>query len=338
MEASFLQAASRLADEVLFPSALITDRSDRVPRSHFDRLAEAGLYGLLGPAEAGGLNADQAAALSVIEVLAGGCLTTTFVWLHHHAAFRAIAASSTPGLRDHWLEPMCLGQSRAGVALGGILPGGAGVSAGPVEGGWRFDGSVPWVTGWGLVDVIHIAARSADGDIVWALIDPVETSTLSCQRRQLAAIHASVTVSVEFHDHFVPAERVTAIQSYAEWSSPGSHGSHYQAALAASLALGLVGRCCRLLGPGPLDQELLSARSALDRAARSHRDALPAARAAASHLAVRAAAALVVAGGSRSILLDEHPQRLAREATFLLVFGSRPPIPAELTRLFVSPK
>ena len=41
---------------------------------------------------------------------------------------------------------------------------------------------------------------------------------------------------------------------------------------------------------------------------------------------MRMAVALVVAGGARSILAQAHAQRLAREALFLLVFGSRPPI------------
>jgi hypothetical protein len=36
---------------------------------------------------------------------------------------------------------------------------------------------------------------------------------------------------------------------------------------------------------------------------------------------MRAASTLVVAGGGRSMLLDHHAQRLAREAMFLLVFG-----------------
>ena len=58
------------------------------------------------------------------------------------------------------------------------------------------------------------------------------------------------------------------------------------------------------------------------------------ARAAASELAVRAAAALAVRDGSRSITADQHPQRLAREAVFLLVFGLRPAIKSELLRRF----
>ena len=48
---------------------------------------------------------------------------------------------------------------------------------------------------------------------------------------------------------------------------------------------------------------------------------------------MRAATRLTVASGSRSILIGQHPQRLAREALFLLVFGSRPPIREELLRM-----
>ena len=47
-------------------------------------------------------------------------------------------------------------------------------------------------------------------------------------------------------------------------------------------------------------------------------------------LAVRATAALAVRDGSRSITVDQHAQRLAREAVFLLVFGSRPGIKSAL--------
>ena len=57
---------------------------------------------------------------------------------------------------------------------------------------------------------------------------------------------------------------------------------------------------------------------------------MPTARAAASELALRAAATLVAAAGARSIIAGEHPQRLLREAAFLLVFGSRPGIRTEL--------
>jgi hypothetical protein len=53
-------------------------------------------------------------------------------------------------------------------------------------------------------------------------------------------------------------------------------------------------------------------------------------RSAESELALRAAAALAVRDGASAITVDAHPQRLAREALFLLVFGSRPAIKSEL--------
>jgi hypothetical protein len=42
--------------------------------------------------------------------------------------------------------------------------------------------------------------------------------------------------------------------------------------------------------------------------------------------------ALAVTDGSNSITTGQHPQRLAREARFLLVFGSRPAIKSALLR------
>jgi hypothetical protein len=54
------------------------------------------------------------------------------------------------------------------------------------------------------------------------------------------------------------------------------------------------------------------------------------ARAAASELALRAAAALAVRDGGNAVTVDQHAQRLARQAVFLLGFGSRPGIKTAL--------
>jgi len=323
-----LDSARAIADELLFPTALGTDGADLLPRGHLDRLAADGMYGLFGPAGAGGLAADAATGLAVIEILAGGCLTTTFVWIQHHSALFAVSGSATPGLREAWLADLCRGKCRAGVAVAGIRPRAAGVTARAVPGGWQLDGEVPWVTGWGLIDVMLTAARDASGAIAWTLVDAVESPTLRVERLRLVAVQASATVVVHFHDHFVPAERTTSVEPFAEWADRDARGLRTN----GSLALGVAGRCCRLLGPSHLDQELIACRDRLDQAPFADPDALPTARADAALLAARAAATLVVATGSPSVLLDQHPQRLVREATFLLVFASRAAIRASLLR------
>lgn len=91
--------------------------------------------------------------------------------------------------------------------------------------------------------------------------------------------------------------------------------------LHAALALGVASRCCRLLGPTPLDDELAACRAELDRLDPA---TIFRSRAAAGELALRAAAALAVTEGSRSLLAADHAQRLAREALFALVYALWP--------------
>ncbi|MDQ1425724.1 MAG: hypothetical protein QOD72_3222, partial [Acidimicrobiaceae bacterium] len=81
--------ARRIADEVLFPASLAVDTSELLPVTLLDALADAGLYGLAVPAALGGLGLDPSTATDVVELLASGCLTTTFVFMQHHSAARA---------------------------------------------------------------------------------------------------------------------------------------------------------------------------------------------------------------------------------------------------------
>jgi alkylation response protein AidB-like acyl-CoA dehydrogenase len=314
--------ARELAEEVLFPAALAVDRSDAVPVGHFDRLADAGLYALAGPAEAGGLSGDPQAIAPVVEVLASGCLATAFVWAQHHSLVRLLATEAGPELRERWLGPACRGEVRGGLALAGVLPGPPKLRADPAADGWRLDGTSPWVTGWGRVDVLRVGARTADGRIASLVVDAVDQPGLTVIRQRLVAVDASATVTLGFDGVMVPAERLAAIGPQDE-AGYGINNLRLQ----GSLALGVAGRCCTLLGPSPFDDELAACRQALDDA---EGDAMPVARAGASELALRASAALVVSRGARSILVEEHAQRLAREALFTLVFGSRTGIRASL--------
>jgi alkylation response protein AidB-like acyl-CoA dehydrogenase len=323
--AQVLARAEVLAAEVLGPAAMAVEASQRIPAGHLDRLAAEGFYGLAGPREAGGLDLPLPVAGQVVETLAGACLSTTFVWLQQHSAVRAVAGSGNTGLRASLLGPLCRGERRAGLALGGTLPGPPRLRARAVPGGYRLDGSSPWVTGWGLTDALYVAARDERDTIIWSVLD-VPAPTLSAEPLQLVAVMASRTVEVRFDQHFVPADRVAGTLPLADWQRRDRAGLRMN----GSLALGLAARCCQLIGPGPLDDELSACRASLDAAGP---DGLPAARAAACELAMRAAAALVVARGATAILASQDAQRLAREALFLLVFGSRPTIKQALAGL-----
>jgi len=333
-----MDAARRVSEHVLYPSALAVDAADLVPASHLEAVAEAGLYGVAGPRDYGGADLDLVTFSRVVEILAGGCLTTTFVWIQHHGVVRALAACPNSQLRTDWLRHLIRGECRAGIALGGARPGPPLLRASRVAGGYLLDGIAPWVTGWGLIDVVYTLARTAEGQLLAALLPARAGDQLAVSSMRLVAVNASGTVELAFGGYFVPDELVCSVFGQDEWLAQEPRRLRPN----GSLALGLAGRCCLLIGPSPLDAEVDGLRDRLDGAVADgavpagHGDGdMPAARAAAAELAYRAAGTLVTAAGSTSILAGQHPQRLAREAQFLLVFGSRPAIKENLLRLLL---
>ena len=83
-------AAQRVADETLFPNAQDVDRSDRIPERNLAALADAGLFGLAGPAAHGGLDLDTRSARRAMAAVGSGCGATFFVWVQHHGVVRAL--------------------------------------------------------------------------------------------------------------------------------------------------------------------------------------------------------------------------------------------------------
>jgi alkylation response protein AidB-like acyl-CoA dehydrogenase len=321
-----LAEAERIADEVLFPAALAVDAQVRIPPSHLDLLAAGGWYGLVGPPELSPLPPHTyAESAHAVELLAGGCLSTAFVWLQHHSAVTAVANSPFDAVREHWLPRLCSGERRAGLAVGAaVRPGPPSLRAVATADGYVFDGDADWVTGWGLVDVLHVAARDENDTLVWALLDARPDERLQVEPLDLVAVMASRTVRLRLDRYPVPAARVTGTLPYAQWPARDAASLRFN----GSLALGVAGRSLRLAGEPTAAVDAV--RAALDRASTAE---MPHQRAQSAYLALRSAALATVAGGSRSVLIDQHAQRLLREATFLLVFGSRPAIKAELLAL-----
>ncbi|WP_200938858.1 acyl-CoA dehydrogenase family protein [Modestobacter sp. Leaf380] len=311
--------ARALADDLLFPAAGAVDAAGEVPGAHLDALADAGLYGLTGPVSAGGLAADRATVHGVVEALAGGDLSTTFVWLQHLLAPGMIAEAPEP-LRGGFLADLCAGRVRSGIALlAATRPGPPAITARREGDVFVLDGGVPWVTGWAHVDVVLVAARDAADVVHFLLVDAVAGDGLDVVPQQLVAVQASSTVGLRLTGHAVPVSRLVRSVPLDRWQAGDPAGLR----LNGSLALGLTARCARLAELPSLDADLADVRAQLDAAGP---DGLPDARAAAAALAHRATGLLAVATGSRSVSRGHPVERLAREALFLLVFGSRPAI------------
>ena len=228
---------------------------------------------------------------------------------------------------------MIAGRRRGGLAIGAATrPGPAVLRAERAAGGWAVSGTAPWVTGWGMVDVLLVAARDADDVIVWSLVDltaPASRAALAAEPLRLTAARASGTVTLHVDRLPVPDDRVLGLQPHADYLARDAES------LAGNgfLAVGVAARAIAGLDAGvaaALGGELDAVRQALlDGTATT----LPGARAAAAELAVRAAAALAVHDGAAAVLAGSRAERLQREAAFCLGFGSRPAIRSRLLQV-----
>ncbi len=333
-------AAQRVADEVLFPSAEEVDRSDRIPERGLAALADAGLFGLLGPVSHGGLDLDARTARRAMAAVGSGCGATFFVWVQHHGVVRALRTSPNGALVEAHLADLCAGRILAGTAFAHVRRSGRpAISATRIDGGWRLDGHAPWATSWGAADWFSIAAESSDGKLVWSLVPGAGAHGVSATALALPVFGATATVALRFDGCVVSDDQVIAVEAAERWR----RGDRRHAALGQPAVLGVAERAGRLLADEGdpdavraadglavelgvrwgVDDDLADAlANGDDDDLAGVTDVIAAAsdhRAACLDLARRSTTALLAAVGGRGMDLSHPAQRLAREADFYVI-------------------
>jgi alkylation response protein AidB-like acyl-CoA dehydrogenase len=210
------------------------------------------------------------------------------------------------------------------------------VLATPAPGGYRLDGRLPWVTGWGLFTLCVTAAPLADGRILFA-VHPLATFTTlrASPPLALAAMGVTQTVTVDLDGLFIPDSEVVEIHP-PTWIQDNDR---IAVALQSPLALGCAQAAIdQLRGEtaGRLQKELDAVRDeaygAMEENVEMERGLK--ARAAAIELAGRAAHAAVVAAAGAGNVMSHAAQRVYREALAFSVLALSPPIQeAALRRL-----
>lgn len=318
-----LTAAHRLADDLLRPHAERVDQ-EGVPVSHIEAVKRSGLLGVSAPVAYGGGDAPSAVARESAEILAGACCSTWFVQTQHHTPVQTLVKGE-PAARERLLGPLARGELLAGVAYAHLRsypkrP----VRASAGQGGVRFDGTVPWYTGWGLNDVMLLAGVTDAGEVVFAFAQAAEQAGLRASGPlRLAALGAARTVSLELDGLTLPEEAVALRVPYEEWA----RGDRAKAANANPAVFGITAAALESLPEetaAPLRSRLTETREAAYTLADDPTSTLAERltwKTRAFELMRSATTAAVVAGGGRTMLLDNKAQRLAREGLFMLVQG-----------------
>lgn len=334
-------ALAHVVETVIAPRAVEVDATE-VPRSHLDALREIGYFRWFVPEAYGGLAVPVEVRHAADNLLFGADPSTATIVNQHGGPVALALLAKSPAVLA-LLPELAAGERIGGNAVGHVRswPDKRGTVATKVDGGWKVDGVVGWISGLGLVDTIGLGAVDEErqeyvfgvGDLRQPGVTPVPL--------RLAAVHGSRTGSLRLENFFLPDEHVGEIVPVAEYKA----------------ADGLVRpdvRRASQLNPGVNPDDLPAARlppghayglarAALDDALRLHPDdpslaALadeletvaatpkpdPYWRAELDELAVRATTAGVVARGGGGLLLADIAQVRARAAQFLQIRGIGP--------------
>ena len=331
---------TELVGKRLLPEAVEVDRSGVFPVANIAALAELGLFGMVVPADLGGLGLTTAEARATLRLLSSGCGATTFAFAQHHGATGAVAATRNTALHEQWL-PRLLTTTLAGTAFAHVRRPGRPVLRAVADGdSWVLSGTAPWVTSWGHAEVMTVAATTDDGQLVWALLPASETTGLCVDKTfDLMVFQATSTVALRFDSLRVEPQHVLSVVDFDRWAVRDRALS----ARPSPLCLGIGDRAmAELSATSPdvaasmsswwVDQhEAAEAQCALvDQAIEANAidDALveqtAAARTSALLAVQRLTTTLLAASGGGAIERGHVAQRLSREALFYVIQAQSP--------------
>lgn len=341
-----VQAAVRICADVLAPHAEAADDPRRgVDPAHRSLLAEHGLLSVKIPTAEGGHGADDRVDAETVELISGACGATWFLTTQHRFP-QALSRGPLPGLPPEAIElgpaaarhrgGLAAASTGAGIAIAHIRrPGPPAVRAERAGGGWTFAGTADWCTGWGLLDVVMIAASTPDDRFVLALLPAAPRPGLRAgMPLPLAVMGGTHTVALEMDGLHIDADDVLATIDGAAWRTHDAA----RTANTTPASLGLLRRMLVALAglgeardrPEAVDVAVALAERAAHLRAEAYalvsdvplHERVPERtmlRAEVTELAVRTANALIAARSGSALLLSSPEQRWAREAAFHLI-------------------
>ena len=316
------------------PRAGAIDQDVNVLREALAEMGRRGLLGLRIPREFGGLGLEPLEFRRFQEASARASGALAFLESQHQSACGLVARSPNKRLRERLLSRLARGEATSAIAFSHLRrQGSPAVTAMPCPEGWRLDGRLPWVTGWGLFTTCVTAATLPDGRILFATHELADSPSLKpSSPLALAAMAVTQTVAVDLRGLLIPEADAVEIHSSA-WIQ---ENDRIAVALQSPLALGCAQAAFDVLREQPsggptadrLERELAGVREEAYRSMEEKTDFQRSlsARASAIELMGRAAHAAVVAAAGAGNLMSHPAQRIYREALAFSVLALTPPL------------
>ncbi len=264
-EQSALDAAQRVARDVIEPLADTWEIERRFAHESFAAAAEAGLTALLVPEHQGGRGLGPVALALVLEELAAADLAAAFSLVVHNNFVRGLAASGNQHLIDSLLA-----DAVAGRAIGAFLltEPGAGSDAAAIachaqlDGDeWIINGEKAWVTNASAATVLNLYAQTdptlGHRGIVSIVVDASTPGVTRLEPYQLLGGHGMGTGGFRFDDVRVGAKNTLA--PVAEAFAAAMVGIDLARVVVGAMCVGMLRRSLRVATEATKARQLFGA-------------------------------------------------------------------------------
>ncbi|GAA4757811.1 acyl-CoA dehydrogenase family protein [Gordonia alkaliphila] len=202
------------------------EQDDIYPEEFIEEMKTLGFFGLLVPAEYGGVDVSTACFSAVTEELARGWMSLAGAIGGHSVISFLVKTFGTQEQKERLLPQMADGRMRATMALtepsGGSDLQAMRTFATPVEGGYSITGSKTWISNAahsGLIGLLCITDRSAESahrGMSVILVEPGDGMTISKKLPKLG-YRGVEACELVFDEMFVPASAVLGGEANLGW-------------------------------------------------------------------------------------------------------------------------
>lgn len=168
VQSDILAAVRRFVDKEIIPSAQELEHADAYPQAIVDRMRQMGLFGLMIPAEFGGVGESLLTYALCVEELARGWMSVSGVLNTHFIVAYMIGRHGTDAQKQRFLPRMATGEVRGAFSMSEPEVGSdvAAIRARAVrsdDGGYRISGQKMWLTNGASSTLVAALVRTDEG-------------------------------------------------------------------------------------------------------------------------------------------------------------------------------
>ncbi|NEQ98690.1 MAG: acyl-CoA/acyl-ACP dehydrogenase [Cyanothece sp. SIO2G6] len=201
--------------------AVQIDRDPSALAEAFHQLGDYNLLGLRAPQHWGGQAWESQQLYQFIEALTRCSGALAFLQIQHQTAVAELAKSDNQTLKADYLSRAASGEIGVGIGYSHLRRSQPPMTAAATNDGFVFNGTIPWITGFGIFQYALLAAVLPNQQAVFVLapfhsVQESDRLLIVSEPMPLAALTSTQTVTAKLENWFVPKSLVVDIKP-ADW-------------------------------------------------------------------------------------------------------------------------